>query len=286
VGPGATNLVSGVAAAYMASLPMLVITAQVGTPSIGKGALQEAAGEGRTLSQHDLFSSLTKHATVVTHASRMPEAVRQALRIAQSGRPGPVHLDLPADAQRGAAKDSIVASSSYRPSLHTTPLAEDVAKAADLLVRANKPGILAGGGSRHGQAPQHLLRLAELLSCPVATSLPGKGAIPEDHPLALGCIGLYGTTAANTYMRSDLDVMLAVGTSLHEATTHVWDPALQPSLGLIQIDVDPEEIGKNYEVAVGLLGEAEVVLEALCREVEEHSLVTTHLQQPCRMRQP
>ena len=113
-----------------------------------------------------------------------------------------------------------------------------------------------------------LLRLAELLACPVATTLPGKGALPEDHPLALGCIGLYGTRAANSYLRSGLDVLLVAGSSLHEFSTHVWDPALRPSKALIHIDVDPDEIGKNYPVEVGLLGDAGVILKALVERVE------------------
>ncbi len=118
VGPGATNIVSGVAAAYLGSLPMLVVTAQVGTPSIGKGALQEAAGEGRTFSQTELLSAVTKYSTMVTHASKLPEALRRALRIATSGRPGPVHLDLPADTQRGQVEDEIVAPDGIVP--HST----------------------------------------------------------------------------------------------------------------------------------------------------------------------
>jgi acetolactate synthase-1/2/3 large subunit len=113
------------------------------------------------------------------------------------------------------------------------------------------------------------LRLAELLACPVATTLPGKGAIPEDHALALGCIGLYGTRAANNYLRSGLDVLLVVGSSLHEFSTHVWDPALRPSRAFIHIDIDQSEIGKNYPVEVGLLGDAGAVLEALVQQVEK-----------------
>ncbi len=268
VGPGATNLVSGVAAAYMASLPMLVLTAQVGTSSIGKGALQEAAGEGRTFSQTELFSSVTKYSTMVTHAGKLPETLRRALRIAMSGRPGPVHLDLPADAQRGQAEDEIIGPDQYRPALTTRPAEADLRRAAELLLASQKPGMLIGAGGRKGSAPKDVLRLAELLACPVATTLPGKGTIPEDHPLALGCIGLYGTRAANSYMRSGLDVLLVVGSSLHEFSTHVWDPALRPSNALIQIDVDPEEIGKNYPVDVGLLGDAGIILKGLLEQVE------------------
>ncbi len=268
VGPGATNLVSGVAAAYMGSLPLLVLTAQVGTSSIGKGALQEAAGEGRTFSQTKLLSAVTKYSTMVTHPSKLPEALRRALRIAMTGRPGPVHLDLPADTQRGEVEDEIVAPEQYRPSLPTRPLDSALHQAAELLFESRKPGILVGGGGRKGEAPALVLRLAETLACPVATTLPGKGAIPEDHPLALGCIGLYGTRAANSYLRSGLDVLLVVGASLHEFSTHVWDPALRPSKGLIQIDIDPEEIGKNYPTEVGLLGDASVVLAALLERIE------------------
>ncbi len=263
VGPGATNLVSGAAAAYMGSLPLLVLTAQVGTSTIGKGGLQEAAGEGRTFSQTRLLSAVTKYSTMVTHADKLPETLRRALRIAMSGRPGPVHLDLPADAQRGQTEDDIIAPAHYRPLLPTRPLEADIRRAAEMLLAAEKLGILVGGGGRKGGAPSLVLQLAESLAAPVATSLPGKGVIPEDHPLALGCIGLYGTRAANSYLRSGLDVLLVVGSSLHEFTTHVWDPALRPSRGLIQVDIDPTEIGKNYPVDIGLLGDAGIVLTEL-----------------------
>jgi len=101
-----------------------------------------------------------------------------------------------------------------------------------------------------------VLALAELLGAPVATSLRGKGAIPEDHPLALGCLGPYRTRAANSHLRSGIDVLLAVGVSFHEMTTHCWDPAFQPRTALIQVDVDPAEIGKNYPVDVALVGES------------------------------
>lgn len=267
VGPGTTNLVSGVAAAYMDSLPMLVLTAQVGTSTIGKGALQEAAGEGRGYSQTRLLSAVTKHSTMVTHSTKLPDALRQALRIAMSGRPGPVHLDLPADTQRGEVEDEIMEPQRYRPTRPVKPLEADVRHAAELLLGSRRPAILAGAGARKGNAPVDLLRLAELLACPVATTLPGKGAIPEDHPLALGCLGLYGTRVANSYMRSGLDVLLVVGSSLHEFTTHVWDPALQPSKALIQVDIDPTEIGKNYPVDLGLISDAGAVLEALVEQV-------------------
>ena len=268
VGPGATNLVTGVAAAYMQSIPLLVLTAQVGTVSIGKGALQEAAGEGRTFSQTDLFSCITKHSLMVTRADKLPEAIRMALRVAQSGRPGPVHLDLPADVLRGSVVDDIIPSAKFRPSVRVRPLAEEIEAAIGFLAAAGRPAILAGGGALRDGAPKAILQLAERLSMPVATTLQSKGIIPEDHPLALGCLGLYGTHAANRYMRSGLDVLLVIGSSLHEFTTHVWDPVLQPSTALIQIDVDPSEMGKNYAVDVALQGDAATVVGELLDEAQ------------------
>jgi acetolactate synthase-1/2/3 large subunit len=267
VGPGATNLVSGVAAAYMDSQPVLAITAQVGTISIGKGALQEAAGEGRTFSQVQLFGSLTKYSTMVTRPDKLAETIQRALRIAFSGRPGPVHLDLPADVLRGQVEEEIISVEDYRPQLSTAPAAEDIDKAASQLISAQRPAILVGRGGLQGEAPRHILHLAESLACPVATTMPGKGAIPEDHPLSLGCVGLYGTHAANNYMRSGLDVLLVIGSSMHEFTTHVWDPVLQPTTALIQVDVDPLEIGKNYPVDLGILGDASTVTRLLAEQV-------------------
>jgi acetolactate synthase-1/2/3 large subunit len=269
VGPGATNLISGVATAYMASLPVLALTAQVGTGSIGKGALQEAAGVGlRTASHTALFEAITKHSEMVTRVDRLPDAVERALRIAHTGRPGPVHLDLPADVLRGEIDADVRPVTDYRPPLRTVADPTAVETAAEALSSAKTPAILAGAGTRAQGAPAALRRLAEALNCPVATTLLGKGALPEDHPLSLGPMGLYGTRAANSYLRGSVDVLLVVGASLHEFTTHVWDPALQPSRTLIQIDVDPEQFGRNYPVDIALLGGAAAVLSQLVEGLE------------------
>lgn len=272
VGPGATNLVTGVTAAHMQSLPMLVITGQVGTVSIGQGALQEAAGEGRSFSQTELFRCITKHSEMVTRPDKLGQAVRRALRIAWSSRPGPVHLDLPADVLRGQVTEEVVPVVRYRSVAHPHPSQEDLQRAVRALGAAERPAILAGGGATRGAAPEALFALAERLTLPVATTLQAKGVIPEDHPLALGTLGLYGTRAANRYMRSGLDVLLVVGSSLHEFTTHVWDPALQPTSTMIQVDIDPSEIGKNYAVDIGLVGDAATVLGDLLAFAEQGSM--------------
>lgn len=268
VGPGATNLVSGVATAFMDSVPLLVLTAQVGTTAIGKGALQEAAGDGRTVDQVGIFRPITKYSMMISRPNVLPEAVRKAVRIALSGRPGPVHLDIPSDVLKGEIEDQILPIARYR-SVH--PMAIDlslVKRAAGLLAAAGRPAMLVGAGAIAARAQADVLALAEKLDIPVATSLRGKGAIPEDHPLSLGCVGLYGTRAANSYLRSGVDVLLAVGCSFHEFTTHCWDPAFQPSMALIQIDIDPAEVGKNYPVDVALVGDAQVVLKCLLDATE------------------
>ncbi len=263
VGPGATNLVTGVAAAYMQSIPVLVITAQSGTAVIGQGSLQEAAGEGRSFSQVELLACVTKHSEMVLRPEKLGQAIRRALRIAFEGRPGPVHLDIPAEVFRAQVEEEIVPVSRYRADARTHLDAAVAEQVLRVLAGATNPAILAGAGARGGEGPQALLELAERLSLPVATTLQAKGIIPEDHPLALGCLGLYGTHAANRHMRAGLDVLLVVGSSLHEFTTHVWDPALKPSQTLIQMDIDATEIGKNYPVDLSLVGDAPTLLRDL-----------------------
>ena len=267
VGPGATNLVTGVASAYMDSVPVLALTAQVGTTAIGKGALQEGAGIGRTVDQVGLFEKITKMSTMELRGSNLPDTVRRAIRVALSGRPGPVHIDLPADVQGEKIEADIVPVSGYRP---TTKSAMDVGQIrtmVDYLLAAEKPAILVGFGAAPSEQDGCLVQLAERLQVPVATTLRAKGAFPEDHPLALGCVGLYGTRAANSYLRSNVDVLLSLGTSFHEFTSHCWDPAFIPSKALLQVDIDPEEMGKNYPVTLAIVGDAQVAVQSLLSEI-------------------
>lgn len=269
VGPGATNLVTGVASAYMDSVPLLVLTAQVGTTAIGKGALQEGAGVGRTIDQVALFEKITKMNIMEIRAKNMADTIRRALRVALSGRQGPVHIDLPADVQAEVVEADLLPVSAYRASCGDSVNVAHLKTAFELLKNAAKPAILAGYGTVASRQEKNLVRLAEGLAIPVATTLRAKGVFPEDHPLSLGCVGLYGTRAANSYLRSGVDVLLSVGASFHEFTSHCWDPAFAPSKALIQIDIDPTEIGKNYPVTLGLVSDAGVVLKGLVAELSE-----------------
>ncbi len=261
VGPGATNLTTGVASAYMDSIPVLVITAQVGSSTVGKGGLQEATGEGRTIDHVELYDGITKYSTRVFDAARLPETVKNALRTAINGRPGPVHLDIMA--QIFAADVNVSPGDlGYKAERYpATGTQADLKKAAEILLSGKNAAILAGAGALG--AAEEVRVLAESFGIPVATTLRAKGLLPEDHELSLGCLGIYGTNAANKYLRSGIDVLLAIGTSFSEFTSHAWDSKFQPSTALIQVDVDSWEIGKNYPVTIGIHGDVRQVLADL-----------------------
>ena len=250
-GPGATNLITGVATSYMCSQPVLVLTGQVPTSYFGKGALQEGTGRGRSIDQIALFEGVTKFARRVVAPEDVEPELRAAILAARSGRPGPACLEVPIDVLNGEA-----AAGEIRPIevQADTSWPEDLQRTADLLREATRPAILAGGGALYDDAAPELVELAERLGIPVATTLKAKGILPEDHPLALGCAGLFGSSAANAYLADRCDVLLVVGASLHEFTSQCWDDALRPKATLIQMDADPEEIGKNYPADLGLLG--------------------------------
>lgn len=268
VGPGATNLVTGVASAYMDSIPVLVITAQVGSNAVGKGALQEATGEGRTVDHVEIFDAISKYSTRVHSGIKLHETFRNALRLSLSGRPGPSHLDIMSEVlatEFEAEEDWLKERVEHYRSIGQKEVVE---KAVQLLLAAKNPAILAGAGAM--DSSDELLDLVETYGIPVATTLRGKGIIPEDHDLSLGCLGLYGTNAANKYLRSGIDVLVAIGTSFSEFTSHAWDKRFQPSTALIQIDVDSWEIGKNYRTTVGIIGDSTLVLRQLLAEMKSN----------------
>jgi acetolactate synthase-1/2/3 large subunit len=251
----------------MDSIPVIALTAQVGTTAIGKGALQEGAGVGRTIDQVALFEKITKMSVMEVRGRNIPDTVRRALRAALTGRPGPVHIDLPADVQGETIEEDVRAISSYRPVAVEAVNTERARAMADCLLTAKKPAILLGYGAVAASVDGTLARLAEKLQIPVVTTLRAKGVFPEDHPLSLGCVGLYGTRAANSYLRSGVDVLLSLGASFHEFTSHCWDPAFIPSKALLQVDIDPTEIGKIYPVTIGIVGDAGSALSAISSAV-------------------
>ena len=262
--PGMTNAVTGVVTAAADSTPMLVITGN--TPSYHHAREpHQGIRFHADASQGDIYRPICKRVWRVDDAKYLTDVMPRALNVAQTGRPGAVLLDIPMDvfSQRLDATPVTVAR---RPTYGKT--AGDpagIAAAAELLARAARPLIFAGNGATLSEAAPELRQVAELLSIPVATTLMAKGIFPEDHALALGMTGIGGTRVANETARA-ADVILAVGTGFGEADCSSWNPqytfAIPPSR-LIQIDIDPQEVGKIYPVDVGIVGDAKATLREL-----------------------
>jgi acetolactate synthase-1/2/3 large subunit len=214
----------------------------------------------------DVFKQVTRYSTLVFRADRLPATWHKALRMALGGRPGPVHLSLPADVQA----EHIETPGKAAPDIHRTRTFDRSAiKSAALhLLRARRPAILAGYGAILSEASEEIRVLAEMLEIPVATTPKGKGVFPEDHRLSVGPFGYSGSPLAQWHLlESGVDVLLAVGTSLGEWGTLGWDHRLQPSEALLQIDIDPYEVGKNYNATVPLIGDAKSGLTELSYEI-------------------
>jgi acetolactate synthase-1/2/3 large subunit len=270
-GPGATNLVTGVANAYMDNVPMLVLTGQVPTSIYGKGTFQDSTKEG--VDSLAMFNPLTKYSSMIISKHKMPETIREAFRIALSGKKGPVHISYPKDIMEAEIEDTLLPPKTYRvkPEYFDRRL---VIEATRKLVGAKKPAMIVGSGVIASEAMAEVLELAEMLNIPVATSPKGKGAFPETHDLALGVLGFCGSPVAEDYIFSDVDVLLVVGAGLNQVTTFSWEPKLVPSDSLIHIDIDPSQIGKNYPVDIALVGDAGAVLSEISfrvlKELMEH----------------
>ncbi len=262
-GPGATNLVTGIANAYLDSSPMIAITGQVPSSGvntsymIGKDAFQEADIIGIT-------TPITKHNYQPRTVGEIQPMVNAAFYIASSGRPGPVLIDIPKNVQSGIDEvetglTAKIEARGYKPKIN--PDLSRISEAADLLAEAIDPMILAGGGVISSNASDELMQLSDLLMAPVATTFMGKGAFPEGHPLSVGCIGMHGNPAANKLM-GEAEVLLAVGTRFSDRATANLD-TFAPNAKKIHIDIDAAEINKNIEVDVPIVGDAKVSLKLL-----------------------
>lgn len=265
-GPGATNTMTGITCAYGDSIPVLLLTAQVATGAFGKGAVQESTPHGVDLVE--MFKPVTKLSSMLISSEKMPELIRLALRAALTGRRGPVHLNLPADLVKREVRTDLRLPERYRP-LSASFDREAMREASRLLIEARRPCILLGHGVVMSRAYEEVRRIAERLRIPVATSPKAKGAFPENHKLSLGVFGFAGHPRAEAYLLAqEVDVLMAVGTSLGEFSTHTWDERLRPGRALIHIDIDPREIGKNYPVGVGIVGDARAVLKELDYQIQ------------------
>ncbi len=254
-GPGATNLVTGIANAYLDSVPMVAITGQVASPFIGKDAFQEIDITGITL-------PITKHNYIVLDVGSLAKIVKEAFYLASSGRPGPVLIDLPRDVQVEQAEfhyPSQVNLPGYKPTLqgHST----QIKKAAKLINEAERPLIIAGRGVVISGAYAELKQLAETAQIPVVTTLLGISCFPESHILSLGMLGMHGMAYANLAVDAT-DVLIAIGMRFDDRATAKVS-AFAPHARIVHIDIDPAEIGKNVRVDVPIVGDVKAVLDAV-----------------------
>jgi acetolactate synthase I/II/III large subunit len=251
-GPGATNLVTGIANAYMDSVPMVLFTGQVATPLIGTDAFQEADIFGITL-------PVTKHNYLVTDVDELPRIIREAFYLATSGRSGPVLIDVPKDIQQAEGDfryPKTVHIPGYNPTYEGHP--GQITRAVKAIERAKKPVIYAGGGVVNSGAHALLMELAERIQAPVTTTLMGLSSFPGCHPLSLGMLGMHGTYWANMAVY-EADLLIAIGARFDDRVTGKVNRFAQGAK-IIHIDIDPVEIGKNVRVDVPIVGDVKNIL--------------------------
>ena len=263
-GPGATNLITGVATSWTDSVPVLVFTGQQPLSHLGKGAFQE-------LDHVSIFKPITKWSTQLVKAERTVETVKEAYRIATWGKPGPVHINLPLDVQlQNLTGDDVQLLEKWPFDLSPPrPIGESYAikEAIKLLASSSQPLIISGGGVHYSSRAWKPLRaLAELLEVPVATTFNGRGTFPEDHPLSAGRMGLHAASY-NDEVLARANVILAVGCRFASMSTREWRN-IDPNAVLIHVDIDPENIGKNYPAEIAIVGDAGKVLEKMLEEAE------------------
>ena len=258
-GPGATNLVTPIADAFMDSIPLVAITGQVSRPVIGNDAFQEADITGITM-------PVTKHSYKVMEPEEIPTAIAEAFHIATTGRPGPVLVDIPKDVLQSRTSfewPSSVDLPGYRPGTRASK--KSIRAAADLIRAAKRPVLYVGGGVLKGRATEELRTLAEATGAPVVTTLMARGAFPDDHPQCLGMPGMHGNYAAVTAMQR-ADLLVCLGARFDDRVTGQLS-TFAPEAKIIHADVDPAEIGKNRAVDVALIGDAKPVVGELAKAV-------------------
>ena len=259
-GPGATNLVTGIADAYMDSVPMVAVTGNVSSPLIGTDAFQEADITGISM-------PITKHNWLVTDVRELPRIIKEAFYIARTGRPGPVLVDIPKDIQN-AELDFEYPETVHIPGYLTPPKEPPRFEAAATLIRnATRPVVYLGGGVRTASAHGEVFQFAELVDAPVVTTVHGKGAFPETHRLCLGMFGMHGGRYAN-YTVQHSDLIIALGARFDDRVTGKLS-TFAPEAKVVHLDIDPAEISKNVTATVPLVGDLKAMMPQLTEAVRK-----------------
>lgn len=260
-GPGATNLITGLATAMMDSSPIVAITGQVPMAALGSDAFQETDVTGCTI-------PVTKHNYLVTSVDDLAYIIREAFHIARTGRPGPVLIDIPKDIQNAATEFEYPDDPVELPGYHIPKEArdEDIEAALEMIAQAKRPVILAGHGVTMAGAETELRRLAEVTQTPIALTILGKGCVPEDHPMVIGMMGMHGEAAANLAIQ-EADLLIALGMRFDDRVTGNIK-TYSPNSKKIHVEIDPSEINKNIKVDLGINGDLGTVLRQLLPRVQ------------------
>jgi thiamine pyrophosphate-dependent acetolactate synthase large subunit-like protein len=254
-GPGATNFATGVSVAKLCHAPMIAMTGASMLSQVHRESFQE-------IEQVAMFKPLTKWSGQVPRADRIPEVMRHAFRIATSGKQGPVHVDFPRDLFNETVDVELQKPASYREARAGAAHSESIAAAVDALLKAKRPVIVAGLGVHDSGAQREVLELAEMLSAAVVTSYARNDAVPTEHAHVLGAIGRAGAPEAKAACQA-ADLILAAGTRLAHFSTMYGHSIVPAGVPILQIEIDPKEVGRNYPVAVGLVGDARETLRAI-----------------------
>jgi acetolactate synthase-1/2/3 large subunit len=271
-GPGATNLITGIATAYADSSPMIAVTGQVPSAMIGKDAFQETDIIG-------VANPCTKYAFQPRAAAEIPETVKKAFYISESGRPGPVLIDVPKDVQQAREEISfpdLIKVRGYNPVVDAD--LSQLERAVEMMVKAERPIIMAGGGVILSGAFSELQALAELLMAPVVTTFKGKGSFPENHPLAMGPIGMHGHAEANKII-IEADCIIAIGARFSDRSVGRFDE-FGKGMTIIHMDVDPAEIGKNKAADIAIVGDVKASLRTAVKMLAMHEIMKRDADNP------
>ncbi len=263
-GPGATNLVTGIASAYTDNLPVIAITGEAPTHIFGKGGLQESSGEGGSVDQVALFAGITRYHRLVERTDYLASVLNQAARYLLLGVPGPVVLSFPYNLQKEMVDDSLLDQvSCTRPDLAPVIPGQYIAQSLDLIRAAERPLIIAGYGCIRAGAQASLSRISEGLNIPVTTSLKAKGAVDERSPLCLGSLGVTSGGYAMRYLERQADLVLVLGAGFNERTSYVWDQRLLAGKKLIQVDHNPQQLEKVFKAPLVVQADLGAYLQAL-----------------------
>ncbi len=280
-GPGATNLVTGIANAYADKQPLLVITGETSTHIFGKGGLQESSGEGGSIDQDTLFKGITKYNKIVERTDYLANVLNRASNILLSPNSGPVLLSFPYNVQKELVDDSLLEHiKAERRNSSISAKAQQLNDFLEHLQQAKKPVIIAGYGCIQSGAQNAVAELSELMHIPVTTSLKGKGIISEDSPYSLGSLGVTSYSNAYQYIREQSDLLIFLGSGFNERTSYLWDKELMDNKRIVQIDIDEEQLEKVFKADLAIYADIkDVISDVLLRikaggEIRDKSLDT------------